>query len=425
MQRRGLIFTIGLLLSLSIVGPAYPAQVANGTKCEHLGAETKVGAIEYKCVKTAKGTIWQKVISGKASQSVNSATYKDMQGPGLLSVTCVEDSVTRIQRINAQTGKILATLTVPDSLDLSPTEQIHLNVCADIGDPDGASDTFVREQFSSDFSKITTTSQVEADGSVHVGYLDASNAKYVDITKLTMPTGFSAIVPVDVSPIFDPTTGDFCFLRSADTGEIANTVTTGPTSEIHCYNLKTNQDSVVGTIDSSTDPSLSQNFLTSQNGVLATGDFLVSPDAKTFSVADLYSEGCVDFESVQSGVAFYEDSLLDNPTDATCFNDPLEDSIASAYGWIGDDKLVIGLQSQTGIYLIPADKTDMVTVDPQDLLEPNNATNSNAVLSPDQTQMVFQHQLLNSSDLYVAAINSVGSPRKLISNFTGRLFAWN
>ena len=89
----------------------------------------------------------------------------------------------------------------------------------------------LREEFDRDYTRVAVVDREHfPDESRHVGYIDIATGTFTDVTAMTTKSGFSAHVPIDVNPLFDPKANVFWFLR--DTGEIiAVNLDTG-TSEV-------------------------------------------------------------------------------------------------------------------------------------------------------------------------------------------------
>ena len=412
---------------------ANSAVISNGARCPTLGLVAKVLGISYKCVLSNSGISWQKQAVAKINSTPKSIPTKSNSGTwfktfseaGILAESCGQDGGLNLLLINSISGKTTANHSIPPFFLDPNLGAVKTSLCDRSIPVGGASNIFLREQFNRDFSDVTFTSSEQIDGSIHVGFLNSASNKFTDITALSFPTGFNASIPVDVSPIFDPGTGDFCFLRSASTGDLLGFVQTSPTSEILCYSLSERKISTIGSLDSSDSTQIGDEFLTLQNGVFVSGDLLVSPDSREFTYAGWDVNGGVEFLPVVGNVASYSyDPFNRSLPNETNLDDPFSTSSSEVLDWLGNDHVLISIDGSTGIYSIPPSLTSDTTVTPNNLLPESTAKNSNAILSPDQSKVAFIHSLLLNSALYIATVNAAIEPKILISASNTRLIEW-
>lgn len=433
-RRIGLVFLLGIL-SLGISIPnAISANAAPGSKCTKVGATAKSGASVVKCEKVKAKLIWQKVVTGRNSSSSGKSsspvtkpvsTNPPLSGHGLLTIDCSSAVAAHLQLLNPTTGEILAQRILPLSLNNELLGQVGISLCDTSGTSGGASDLFIREQLSPDFSKVAFVSQIQANGSSHVGFLSLGTNNFTDITAKTMTSGFSASIPMDSSPIFDSANNKFFFLRGSATQSALGIVSTNE-KEVHAFNLTTNEDSVLGTINApdETGPDAT-NWITEQNGIVAQGNLLLSANGMFAAHTYSMNSGAVLFFGVTGPIASYTWDLsnLYPPGSYLDGNDAYANT--EVFGWLGATDVAAFITGRTGIYRIPLNASNEVTVTPANLLPESTATNANAVISPDGGEMAFTHTLLSSIDLYTAPTDGGGTPKKIIGNFPGRLINWH
>ena len=415
------------VLGIVFIGLSLPAAqsatISNNSKCLTLGATTKSQGYVFKCELKNTGFFWVRQPAKKVPIEVISATwFKSFSKHGLLTESCQSDGLINLQLIDPISGKITAEHSLKSTLPDSRLGSLHINLCNSSLNQDATSNLYLRQQFSSDFSKLVFTSDAQSDGSVHAGYIDLASSKVFDITALTKTTGFSAIVSVDYSPIFNPIDGDFCFLR---TGATADSFGGGTgNSDLHCSDLNSKVDSILGNIPSSNSSDISDEFLTSQHGIMVSGDLLVSPDSSTYAFSNSLFGGQVNFAASSPFVSSSSADPFNDQGNSTILNDPFGTRTTTLDGWISDNLLLVELSGFSGIYTVPSSAANLMSADPHDLIPTNSAINTNVVLSPDGTQLAFVHTLVNQSDLYTSLASGVGLPVKVKTNFNLHIIGW-
>ena len=423
---------ISIALSLLIIGlssqTAQSANISNGSKCLHRGSIAKASGQSYKCLLKNSILTWQSQNSSNLSNTQKKPTkivkigtwFKAFTQPGIFAETCTGDSNANLEIVDPTTGKVRTKFTFHLSMANPTLGDVSFAICGDGNQLDGASNLQIRQQFTKNFSKVAFSGAAQSDGSVHVGFLDLATNKFTDVTSLTRPTGFGQFIPVDLNPMFDPDTGQLCFRRTSPAGRVAGSNAPTGSGEINCYNAITKSLTRIGTFTSYE----SSNFLTKQSGIFVSGDHMVSPDGSEFTLTAPSVFGRVLFVPTTSNIDSYAWFASNALPKGTYFNDPFFTLRAEVFSWLGNASVLISIDNTSGLYTVPATKSSDISVTPLDLLPVNNATNSNAIISPDQNQIAFIHTLSLSSDLYIASIDPGSAPKKILTDFNARMIDW-
>ncbi len=350
--------------------------------------------------------------------------YKAFAQPGILAGTCLNDSSSNLLLIDASTGKTIAQHTVPATMHEPTLGSVNFSLCDGPNSDDGASNLYIRQQFSPDFSKLTFTSAPQSDGSVHVGYLDIATNKFTDLTAQSITMGFSANIPIDVNPIFDPKNGMLCFVRTSATPGLVGSDPANGSNEIHCNNLSTHADVIEGGVINSPSNDVNNYFLTIQNGIFVTGDHLVSPDSNLFTVTAPTVLGRVLFAPTIAGIASFMWDASKPLPNGTYFDVPFNTLSADVFAWLNNSNLLMSFRGSSGIYMIPPSSSHELDATPLDIIPTNNAANTNVIVSPSGTNLAFIHTLLSVSDLFITPTAAGSTPTKLLHNFSARLIEW-
>lgn len=408
------------VFALFFLGYSLPASQSatnlSNTKCSTLGTTIKSQKVVYRCELKSSGFYWVKLPGKKVPAKASQANwFKQFASHGLLVESCQSSGVINLEVNDPNTGMVIAEHNHESIIHDANLGELHIDLCDSSLTQDATTNFFARQQFSLDSSKITFTSQSQPDGSVHVGYIDIASNKIVDVTSFSETSGFSAIVPIDWSPIFDPDNGKFCFLRAAAApSQIFGG--TGP-SNLHCYDINLQTDSILGAIPDDNAPNITQDYLTSQHGILVSGDLLVSPVSGTYAFPSSIYGGQVDFGATAPFISDSSVDILNFQDNSMILNGPFGEGFVTLDGWIINDLLLMELPGFSGIYTAASSTSAQISVDPHDLLPSISAKNSNVVLSPDGVQLAFIHSLGNNTDLYKSSTSGLGSPTnvKLIS----------
>lgn len=261
--------------------------------------------------------------------------------------------------------------------------------------------------------------QRQPDGSTHVGYVDLSSETFTDVTAVTTSSSFGGTPPTDESPVFDPTTNNFYFLRTGSNG-----------CEVHQFDVTTQTDHVIGTITCDDSGFSGGNnggsIYLSMNHIVIPDDSELSPDSSMAGIdlsdADIQA---MYFNHV-SGPIFdpqghvfptFTDDTGSTATQVLYGNDATDGpgmghgtfGSDEIYGWVNDHAILLG-EDTSNFYIehLPANYTGVAAE--QAVLPSNTRTNTDAVLSPDGTSFVFESTQGDVSSYYRCQVAAGANP---------------
>ena len=214
------------------------------------------------------------VASTRPAPLPTQSTRTTLSGPGLLTLVCSSlNAPGELRLYDPSNAGQLSSLAVPEA---TPNGTVIDSLCGpSVQTATGLSKLLIRQRFNRDFSLIAYVTQMQADGSVHVGYTPLTgSAPAVDVTAATSAPGFGSTPPHDLNPVFDPDSSSLFFARSAPSSTKG-----GDDLQIFRYDLGTGTAAVVGAanVDVSSEGRLRES-ITVQAGHPVLGDLLLSPD---------------------------------------------------------------------------------------------------------------------------------------------------
>ncbi|MGA2433497.1 MAG: hypothetical protein ABSG09_08605 [Acidimicrobiales bacterium] len=348
------------------------------------------------------------VLAAFSGPSSAASKSTGMNGPGLLAVTCANDNAV-LQLLNPTTAAVLDQVSAPQLTQAAPGRLFVQAGCPIATSArvtvDAVGGLYAREQFSPNFAEVTW-STFPLTGTDHVGYMNVDGGNVVDVTALTSSSGFGSTPPDDQSPVFNPANGEFYFLSATKATASDGVAYTNYT--VHMFDPVTHAQKSIGRIGLGTpDPTL-----TIQDGVAVVGDLLISPNGRVAADSDV----------------FY---AVKRPTccgaEISTFQDCTGDSYCSlnVYGWIGDRAVVVnGDATYEDFYRATVFASGTHPPVLAGLLPRNSDQLSDAVLSPNGSQMVFEGAQDGTTDLYETPTSAVGHPKTLSSDFGATIIAW-
>jgi hypothetical protein len=367
-----------------------------------------------------------------------------LNGHGLLSIDCHTNADSTMDLTDPTTGKNLVTQTLPAPRVLGSLGQVSAGFCNQlygnqapfsgeyngVGDNGAVANLSIRERFDRTFSEVVFASQTQPDGSEHVGYLsiDSKSNVFTDVTSATSGSGFGSTPPVDSSPVFDPISDDFYFLRNTNT---SSTPSDEYDYQVWKFDPQSKKGESIGTLQAG-----SGGFdITIQGGFVVVGDYLLSPDGTEFADPGI---GDVAYFPASAGGTIVDSDPLQSfdsvgaPTKIgpEAYMENYQNAGIEAYGWVGNSAVAcsMGINS-TDIFSVPVvlvapqPGSVLPSVNPADMLPSNSAINSNAVVSPDGSMMAFLSTQGSVAKVYVVG-TSGGAPRQLASESLGVMVAW-
>jgi hypothetical protein len=398
--------------------------------------------------------------AGSGASSPVDDAQPDITGHGIMAISCsVSGSAATLTLRSATSGTILASEVVPLSSSSAQLGSLTVgqNPCS--SPRTGSWRLLYREQFNRDFTAVTLQSSAQSDGSTHVGYLTfgRNGDHFTDVTALTTSKsgGFSSTPPTDSSPVFDPTTGDFYFVRTVQTG---SGTSAGAMCTVHRFDPVSQQSTVIGN-SSDCSGAIGTSItggapafgaaITLQSGVVVVGEGEATPGAgDTFQVnpagtlaADRddpgpqlsdgsYTGNSVDLESVDGQIvnSFQADGAggLSQPQSfhGVIFMVDGQPAAPTVWAWAGNSSVLASVTNNSNFYLVPVRPGATGIVSAQTLLPSNTNSNSDAVVSPDNSSMAFLSTQGSDVTLYTCPLTSGAAPTQIATGFSGNIIDW-
>lgn len=367
------------------------------------------------------------VASTRPAPLPTQSTRTTLSGPGLLTLVCSSlNAPGELRLYDPSNAGQLSSLAVPEA---TPNGTVIDSLCGpSVRTAAGISKLLIRQRFNRDFSLIAYVTQMQADGSVHVGYTPLTgSAPAVDVTAATSAPGFGSTPPHDLNPVFDPDSSSLFFARSAPSSTKG-----GDDLQIFRYDLGTGTAAVVGAanVDVSSEGRLRES-ITVQAGHPVLGDLLLSPDGAVVATKGRGpdDQGGVRFFATPAGLVTdlpHQDPMgalepgLSYVDSRTAFN---------IFGWRGNGAVVVsdlGLgPDPQDIFSVPVQTKEVIQVTPVDMLSRNSSANVDAVLSRDGSSMLFLSKQGDVGALYsVPTSQPTQAPRQIATIFNGALLSW-
>jgi hypothetical protein len=342
---------------------------------------------------------------------------------GLAVLICPYGVAPVLEFVDPNTGKPVRTITTA-AVAQAPGEGLDTDLnCPLIGGfASGVAALHAREQFSPDFARQAATTPEQRDGSTHVGYVELSSGRFVDITAASSSTkGFSQTAASDDLPLFSSDGRTLLFRRNERT--------------VEAFNLDTRHLAQVGRLPFETGYDSNFSFVAAAGArpvdALPTDDGSQAVDVDS---TDLSPSAVPRLRLLPSNR--FPDSFLDQLTQA----DKLGGTLVTLRGvgsctpqaWADNQTLICagsrGFTTRDQLEVLHLPRGGGQTT-PRRLLPPNDRDNHDPVLAPDAPRVAFLSSRGELVTLYSVAATG-GQPTRIadIPHETGdgspQLLAW-
>ena len=311
----------------------------------------------------------------------SAGTRNAITGHGLLA--CVNSD--NLELIDPKSGSLMATAAVTARVPTGWESAFHCDI---------------RDVFSADLSRLAVRG-FQADGSLHVGYVDLATGTLTDVTAKRPHTGFGAALPSDCNPLFGPTSNTFWYLEGCAAGS-------GMT--VHRVDLASGTDQTRGTV----------NTL----GFLVWASDQAGESKNTAADVLLNRSRTLGAVGTSSGISLFT-SPAGPPVDVSVhYSADQTGDACLPKAWAGDSTLICTHWGEPLEVLQVTASTTSVQATP--LLPTNTRFNFSPVSSPDGSVIAFLSKQGTDVSLYTIALARAGTePTLVASNVTGLvLIAW-